>query len=353
LKTSAVTGGIFNREENKVVEQSEEVVRLKAPVQGDTIIISRMNTPKLVGENAYVKASDPSLFLPDRLWAAKGKAQSSMRFLSYILGGGRTRRRISDLGTGTSGSMKNITKKDVLGLEVIVPTLPEQRKIAGFLGAVDEKIAQLSRKKALLEDYKKGCMQQLFSQKVRLKDDEGNDFPDWEEKRLGETGKTFGGLTGKSADDFGAGARFITYLQVFNASQIYPKQCGFVEISAGERQNKVKRGDVIFTTSSETPREVGFASVVTTDMPDTYLNSFCFALRPDDATALLPEFSRYLFRSEGYRTKVIPLAQGSTRYNLSKTSFLKIWLYFPHPEEQRKIADFLSALDRKIDLAGC
>ena len=215
---------------------------------------------------------------------------------------------------------------------------------------MERRITQFAEKKRLLEDFKKGCMQQLFSQEIRFKDEDGKDFPDWEEKRLGEIGKTFGGLTGKSADDFGTGSRFVTYLQVFKASKIYPEQCGFVKLSAGERQNKIERGDIIFTTSSETPKEVGFASVVTVDMPNTYLNSFCFALRPDNTEELIPEFSRYLFRSAGYRTKVIPLAQGSTRYNLSKTSFLKIKLHIPHPIEQRKIADFLSALDRKIEL---
>ena len=84
------------------------------------------------------------------------------------------------------GTQKFLSLGIIRKLKVNLPTLPEQRKIAHFLGAVDEKIAHLSRKKALLEDYKKGCIQQLFSQKVRFKDDDGKDFPDWEEKRLGE-----------------------------------------------------------------------------------------------------------------------------------------------------------------------
>ena len=78
-----------------------------------------------------------------------------------------------------------------------MPILAEQKKIASFLTSVDSKIEKLTRKKELLEEYKKGVMQKLFSQEIRFKDDDGNDYPDWEEKRLGNIGKTFNGLTGK------------------------------------------------------------------------------------------------------------------------------------------------------------
>jgi len=89
--------------------------------------------------------------------------------------------RIADTST-----IPQLNNKHITPLKIHLPTLPEQRKIAGFLGAVDERIAQGMRRKALLEDYKKGCMQQLFSQSIRFKDDQGNGYPDWEEKRLGD-----------------------------------------------------------------------------------------------------------------------------------------------------------------------
>jgi type I restriction enzyme, S subunit len=239
--------------------------------------------------------------------------------------------------------------KDFAQIPIIVPSPPEQKKIAAFLGAVDEKLTALQRKRDLLRDYKRGAMQQLFSQKIRFKKAGGADFPDWVEKRLGSIGDTVNGLVGKSGEDFGTGKQYITYKQVFDKSFIDPLGCGRVQIGQGENQNALVRGDILFTTSSETPNEVGFASVLLENIDELYLNSFCFALRPKQNDDLVPEFSRYLFRSHNYRRIVFPLAQGSTRYNLAKSSFKKLSLDIPHPEEQQKIAAFLSAIDAKSD----
>ena len=110
LKTSAVTNGIFEPSENKVVFDEEEIKRVKEPVRADTVIISRMNTPALVGANAYVKDDFPNTFLPDRLWAAKPRPGAHMRFVALVLGSDIGRATLSNLAGGSSGSMKNISK---------------------------------------------------------------------------------------------------------------------------------------------------------------------------------------------------------------------------------------------------
>jgi type I restriction enzyme, S subunit len=237
---------------------------------------------------------------------------------------------------------------DFARVPMSLPDELEQRKIGEFFSELDARIAALLDAQDKLEIYKRGMMQRIFTQSIRFKHDDGSAFPEWNERPIVEMGNTIGGLTGKSAEDFGEGAPYVTYKQVFGKSAISVQDCERVTIRAGERQNRLQIGDVLFTTSSETPNEVGFASVILDDVPELYLNSFCFALRPFSIGDLVPEYARYLFRSHLYRQKVFPLAQGSTRYNLAKTSFLKLLLPFPHADEQRKIASFLSAIDDKI-----
>ena len=237
--------------------------------------------------------------------------------------------------------------------EILIPkpTKKEQNKIADCFLSLDKLIEVQNKKLELLKDHRKGLMQNLFPQegekvpKLRFKEFKG----EWREKKISELGKTINGLTGKSGEDFGTGKPYVTYKQVFDNAWIDFSKCGFVLINENENQNKIQKGDILFTTSSETPNEVGFASVVL-EQPkeDTYLNSFCFAFRPNNLKNLHPEFSRYLFHSSAYRKVVSILAQGSTRFNISKSSFLDLEISIPELIEQKKIASCLSALDEII-----
>lgn len=245
-----------------------------------------------------------------------------------------------------------ISKSALEKINLYVPLLDEQQKIATFLTSVDERIALLEKQKQGLETYKKGVMQQLFSQQLRFKDDKGNDFPDWEEKKLGELGNTFNGLTGKTKDDFGSGKPYIQYMQIFNGSKINIQNFGFVQVNEGENQAKVQYGDIFFTTSSETPNEIGTTSVLLDNVDEVYLNSFCFGFRPNSLDELVPEFVQFLFRSKQMRDKIVPLAQGSTRFNMSKIELMKLEVQIPCKKEQQKIASFLSAIDIRIEVVS-
>lgn len=241
-----------------------------------------------------------------------------------------------------------VSDAEALSGKMYLPSVTEQKKITVFLNTLDKKIEQLKQKKTHLEQYKKGVMQKLFSQQLRFKDENGNEFPDWEEKVLGSIGETYGGLSGKTKENFGIGKPYIQYKQIFDNSKIDITRCELVEIKENEKQNKVQFGDIFFTVSSETPNEIGMSSVLLDNIDEMYLNSFCFGFRANSLEELNPYFSKYLFRSEVFRNEIIKLAQGSTRYNMSKFQLLKIEINLPVIKEQEKIAAFLATIDDKI-----
>lgn len=162
LKTSAVTKGMFEPEENKVVLADQEQARLKETVCGGTIIICRKNTPALVGASAYVESSHDNLFLPDLLWVAKPREGVSLRFLAFVLGSDKGRAALSQLASGSSVSMSNISKPDFLALPIMAPKPAEQHRIATCLSSLDELIAAQSDRLSALQTHKQGLLQQLF-----------------------------------------------------------------------------------------------------------------------------------------------------------------------------------------------
>jgi type I restriction enzyme S subunit len=297
--------------------------------------------------------------------------------------------RFISLSQGTS--IKGFTTNDIKSAKFRIPALKEQTRIANFLTAVDRRIELLQKKRDGLESYKKGLMQKLFngewivedgkrkfvpptirfkpnstdseqgrvdngeiiedSEKLKVDSSQSafTSYPDWEEKKLGDLGVTYNGLTGKTKFDFGKGKPYIQYMQIFSDSKIDTTIFGLVNVEEGENQNSAQYGDVFFTTSSETPNEIGTSSVLTEHVGETYLNSFCFGYRPNSLNELVPEFSQFFFRSNKVRKEIIKLAQGSTRFNMSKVELMKLKFVIPIKEEQQKIATFLSSVDKKIE----
>ncbi|HIE8755662.1 TPA: restriction endonuclease subunit S [Klebsiella variicola subsp. variicola] len=279
------------------------------------------------------------------IWVLNGLTINN-NFLFYYI---QTEKFI-EVANKSSGSKMPRADWSVISSEMMFfPLKAEQNKIAEFLSSVDEKITLLNKQYNLLCQYKKGMMQKIFNQEVRFRDENGEIFPAWQENILSNFGNAYSGLTGKTAEDFGKGTFYITYKQIFDNRIIQPKDFGLVCISKNEKQNKVEYGDLFFTTSSETPDEVAFCSVfLETKMSDCYLNSFCFGYRLKNIDENHPVFLSFLFRSEYFRAKVKTLAQGSTRYNISKAQFMMLSVNIPVTKEQTKIANFLSALDDKI-----
>ncbi|WRC58752.1 restriction endonuclease subunit S [Helicobacter pylori] len=170
----------------------------------------------------------------------------------------------------------------------------------------------------------------------------------WQRVRLGDIGITISGLAGKTKQDFINGnAKYITFLNVLNNVIIDTSILENVKIYPNEKQNSFKKYDLFFNTSSETPKEVGMCAVLLDDIDQVFLNSFCFGFRIFDK-AVDSLFLSYLINSEIGRKAFENLAQGSTRYNLSKSGFNNVCLILPPLDEQIAIANVLSDVDHYL-----
>ena len=251
---------------------------------------------------------------------------------------------IQNLSQGAA--QDNLNQEKISKIQFSFPSIVEQGKIASFLSIIDERITTQNKIIEQLETLIKGLSEKLFSQKIRFKE-----FKDeWELKSLGEIGEPFSGLSGKTKDNFGKGKRYIQYKQIFDSSIVQIENCGLVEILENESQNNVRYGDAFFTISSETPDEIGMSSVILEEISEMYLNSFCFGFRAFSLQTLNPLFASYLFRNLVFRKQIVRLAQGSTRYNISKGGLMKLTILLPCLEEQIIMAQFLSSIDKKIQI---
>ncbi|WP_024566540.1 restriction endonuclease subunit S [Elizabethkingia anophelis] len=270
------------------------------------------------------------------------KTENNGVFLSYYLNN-KKKMEIANLAQGIS--VVHLYSSQLATLTLNFPKLEEQNRISTFLALFDARIQTQNKIIEQLETLIKGLREKLFSQETRFRE-----FKDeWKLKRLREIGETFNGLSGKTKDNFGIGKPYIQYKQIFDSSKIQIGNCGLVEILETENQNNVQYGDVFFTISSETPNEIGMSSVLLDEVSEMYLNSFCFGYRPLSSQILNPLFSSYLFRSSTFRNEIVKLAQGSTRYNMSKIELMKLTILLPCLEEQIFIAKLLYSIELKIE----
>ena len=234
-------------------------------------------------------------------------------------------------------AIKNIPPfADLKKTQVFLPCKEEQKKIAKLLALLDERIATQNKIIDKLQSLIKGLNDFLYTQY-------GGEVL----TSFAELSTSYSGLSGKSAQDFGSGKPFITYLNVYSNNVIKENDFQYVAIKDDEKQNVVKYGDVLFTLSSETPEEVGVGSVYL-GKEKVYLNSFCFGIHITNTEVAFPPYLSYYVSLTAFRKFIYPYAQGSTRFNLCKADFEKASIKLPTLADQKRIYSILSHIDNKI-----
>lgn len=305
-----------------------------AMVKGPGVVTGRSGT---LGKVHYVDGD----YWPHNtsLWVTRFN-DNDPKFIYYLYESLHFERFASGSGVPT------LNRNDAHSYLIAIPTnYGEQRAIAAALSDVDALLAALDRLIAKKRDLKEATTQQLLTGQTRLPGFHG----EWELKRLGELGWTYGGLTGKTKSDFGEGeGRYITFMSIMSSVVIHLEHFERVRVPPRESQNRVMRGDLLFNGSSETPEEVGMCSLMMDAVQNLYLNSFCFGFRFHDGVEAHALFLAYYIRSNEGRELMKSLAQGSTRYNLSKAALLNALIRVPRLPEQIVIAAVLSDMDTEL-----
>lgn len=339
LKTSAVTTGVFNANENKAILASE-VKRAKILPTGDRIIMSRMNTPVLVGANAYVPQAISNLFLPDRLWLLTPKEDRvNMRWLAFVLGSPKYRSKLSSFATGTSNSMKNITKEDVASLLVLIPPLPEQKAIAALLSTWDQAIEKTERLIQAKENSLKAQIQRIMGKEAI----DANGWP------MAHLGKLFSEVTRKvgrkelTPFSISAGIGFVSQSEKWGKDISGAQYKNYTHLKAGEfsynkgNSKRYQQGCVYLLKEGEIC------------VPNVFI-SFKARANKD----VVPEFFEYYFIADYHARELKRYITSGARsdglLNLDKKDFFKIMVPFPSPGEQKNIAESLNASQHEIDL---
>ena len=259
-------------------------------------------------------------------------------FISYMFNG-TMKYKFARLVEG--GNVSNLYYSYLENISINLPCLEEQKKIANFLSTVDKKITNLENIITSLENQKKGLLQQIFSQKLRFKDKNGNNYPNWEKKKLGDISDVRDG-THDSPKYINSGYPLITSKNIQNG-KISFDNINYIskeDYDNINKRSKVSVGDIIM-------------GMIGTIGNVALLSEENFAIKNvalfKEKTLLKNIFLIQYLQSDTFYKSINNLNEGGTQKFISLKNIRNIYIKLPCLEEQTKIADFLSAFDRKLE----
>ena len=321
--------------ENKLtlVELSEDELNRNKVEYGD-VFFTRSSLVKegIAHSNIYLSNSKDVTFDGHLIKMSPKKDLLNPIFFYYLLKTSQVRKQLVKRGKTTT--MTTIGQADIATVKVAFPEVNEQTKIADFLMAVDEKIAQLTQKCKLLARYKKGVMQQIFSQEFRFKDDDGSDFPEWETYKL----KDIVNINPKSTklpDSF----IYIDLESVKDGCLLFENRIE-LETAPSRAQRLLQKNDILYQTVRPYQR-----NNLLFDKSGNYVASTGYSqIRTDQDT----KFIFQLLYSDDFVNDVLARCTGTSYPAIDSTSLSEIQVNIPDIPEQTKIANFLTSLDEKI-----
>jgi len=358
VKMSNIYKGNLDLSRNSSFTRHVPEAAKKVQLRHQDILMSLTGTfgKRDFGYTVFLKKPE-GLFLNQRIGLIRTDAlKASAKLLSVITETNNFQNLFHRLAIGGTGNQANVSLTDCRNINIFLPELPEQKKIAAFLSAVDEKLAALEAQLAGWRNYKRGMMQALFSQRLRFKTDNGSDFPDWVTVKLenkfsfhktNSLSRAILSLESDGIENIHYGDIHTKYRAQFDIRNEYT---GIIPSHFADKAGEpLKKGDVIFADASEDYNDVGKAiEVINLDNRTVVAGLHTIVARPKKDTIALG-FAAYLFASWLLRKQLMRIANGASVLGISKTNLAKVDLTLPSLREQQKIAAALSAIDAKID----
>ena len=345
VRTSNVRNGtlLFNDIKYTTKEGFIEWTQRAVPEHGDVLFTREAPA----GETCLVPPSLKICMGQRMVLLRPNKNLINPHFLSFYLATKQCRREIYEYVIGSTVTRINID--DILKIKIFCPSIAEQEKIASFLGAIDTRLTQLRRKHELLQTYKRGVMQKIFSQEIRFKGDRGKPFPDWEKKSLGEI--VVGGFSNGVFNDpnrLGRGYRLINVKDMYNGNVIDINSLSRLELDEQEfKRNKAEYGDIFFTRSSLVKEGIAHSNILLSRDQDITYDGHLIRFRFNRKN-YLPEFISLALKASAARKQLVSRGKTGTMTTIGQDDISTVKISIPSKPEQEKIADLLTAIDRKI-----
>jgi len=329
-----------------LVELSESEFEKNKAEYGD-IFFTRSSLVKegIAFSNVYLGRSQDVTFDGHLIKMSPRKDLINPIFFNYVLRTSKVRKQL--VMRGKTATMTTIGQADIATVNVVFPLLPEQTKIANFLTAIDEKITQLTQKYDLLKQYKKGIMQQIFSQKLRFKDDDGREFPEWEEKKLGDVVDNYGGtaleefVTEKGTHNFISIGNYEKDGRYFDNGQR-------IALNEKTKLRLLNAGELVMVLNDKTSSGDLIGSTLLIPEDNKYIYNQRSERLVCKTEIIDSKYAWHLLNSPKFRKLIYSISQGGTQIYVNFPSVKKLNAPIPSLPEQAKIANFLTAIDDKI-----
>lgn len=347
LRSSNVQNGELAFEDNVFVDLN--VAQEKLTQKNDILICVRNGSKSLIGKNALIKDLPCS--------ATHGAFMTVFRsglgeFVYQLL---QTKRYYEYIYADLGATINSINGNNLKKYKFYLPEKKEQTKIASFLSAVDEKISQLTQKHQLLSQYKQGMMQKLFSQQIRFKADDGSEFGEWETKCLGDTVTTMQSGLSRQLHDEDIG------LVVLRSNNVIDNKVSFDDVKfwylndpqgADVNNYLLDDGDILVNFINSMA-QIGKSAIYRKTLDRKVICTTNILRIKADQTKVTSEFLNFIFQTNEYQNYIQSITKPAVNQASFTTKEFKMMIFkIPCLEEQTKIANFLSAIDQKVDVVA-